>query len=147
MEELWYQIKDKFYSNPNVRGLGWVSIALLYISLLMIFTHVDLIISSINCKPNETFSSLAIEKHSNLISLLVNIGLLIFLVIDLIIAFDKRMSLLTVSIINLVGVASCVFMLIFSLGCHEAAMKKYGAISWEPGLWICWIIFLSLSSF
>lgn len=141
LAEGWQSAVNWFYSSLTSRRFGWILIAALYIAFLIIFTHVDLIISLINNPEGTSFLELAIKKHANLVSLLTNIGLLMFLCIDLLIAFNKKISYGAASIINLIGITACVLVLVFSLGCVKPDMKEYGAIEWELGVILSWSVF------
>lgn len=139
--KLWQAIVNLFFSIPEIRGIGWLVIGIIYIAFLMIFTHIDLIISTINNEQNEPFINLAMKKHANLVSLVTNIGLLMFLFIDLAIAYNKRIPSITATILNIIGILACVGLLMFSLGCVEPDMKSYGAIAWDSGVILSWSIF------
>lgn len=138
---VWRFITDAFFAIPNFRWIGWIAIAAVYIGFLMIFTHVDLIIATINNSPNEGFFALAVKKHANFVSLLTNIGLLLFLVIDIIIACDRRVSMTAATIVNLIGVFAAIALMLFSVGSVDPERKDIGAIEWDTGVIIAWLVF------
>ena len=137
----WRYVTDAFYAIPDIRGIGWFLIASVYICFLMIFTHADLIISLINNTSEESFFSFVLKKHANFVSLLTNVGLLLFLVIDIMIACDKRISMAAATIINIVGVLAAIALMMFSLGCISPEMKTFGAIEWQLGVIVAWSVF------
>lgn len=137
----WRFVFDLFFAEPNLRLIGWIAIAVVYIGLLMLFTHIDLVISIVNNVENESFFSLAIRKHANLMSLLTNIGLLLFLVIDIMIAYSNKISLTMATIVNVIGILAAVALMIFSLGCHKPQMREIGAIQSELGVFLSWSLF------
>lgn len=137
---IWRSVTDAFYAKPDMRAIGWGLIGLVYIGFLMIFTHIDLIIALIN-NTDDSFFDLVVRKHANFVSLLTNIGLLLFLVIDIMIACDKRVSMATATIVNMVGVLAAVAVMLFSVGCLDPKRKDMGAIEWDMGVIIAWSVF------
>lgn len=136
----WHSFIYLIESNPNVRNIGWYLIAIFYISSLLLFTHVDLVISTINVE-NADFKNLLFTKHAHFVSLATNIGLLLFLVIDIMITIGKHLSLFYATLINLIGVISCILITMFTLGSVRTDLKSIGAIECETGTYICMAIF------
>lgn len=136
--------RDCWYSSTLLHNIVWYLIASLYIGFLLIFTHVDAIIKVIN--PNDlqaqnSFLDIVLTKHSNLVSLVTNIGLLLFLILDMLITFNKKATLTIAVITNLIGVMACVIAAMCAMGTNDSNMEEYGAIDNEPAAWICLAIF------
>lgn len=130
------------YSSPFFREIGWFALAALYIFLLLLFTHADLIIDFINSSDSDIWNMLMV-KHANFVSLATNIGLLIFIMIDLMIAYGNRLPLGVATLINLIGIFSCVMVTMCAMGCVNAELKRYGALVWKEGVGICLLIFVA----
>lgn len=119
--------------------------AFFYIAFLLVFTHVDVAINIFNPDENQLnkdFFDILLAKHANLISLVTNIGLLLFIILDMIVTLDKKATLNVAIVTNLIGVMACVVAAMCAMGTTEGCkMKAYGAIESEATAWICLAIF------
>lgn len=132
---------DGFYSIPELRDVGWCMLALIYVGFLLLFTHVDLVINTINDQDKQHFADMLIQKHAHFVSLAVNIGLLLFIVVDTMISVGRKSSMLMVTLFNLVGVLSCVVLMMCALGHVNPEMRNIGAIESDSTAWFCMVIF------
>ena len=128
----------------KVHGFKLYIAAFFYIAFLLVFTHVDVAIKIFNPDENQLnkdFLDILLTKHANLISLVTNIGLLLFIILDMIVTFNKKATLNVAIVTNLVGVIACVVAAMCAMGTKDCKMKAYGAIESETTAWICLAIF------
>lgn len=137
----WHIGIERFYSSIVLRSIICYLLSILYIGFLLLFTHVDLIISVINDDTNTDIGQLLLKKHAHFVSLVTNIGLLLFLVIDIIVALKKCLFIGMATLINLIGVLACVIATMCAMGAVDPNLKPYGALPCEMGVWICLAIF------
>lgn len=128
-------IVDAIYSSVKLHSLKLYIAASFYIGFLIVFTHVDVAIDTINpdeAQLNKNFFDIMLAKHANFVSLVTNIGLLLFIILDMIVTFHKKATLNIVIVTNLIGVIACVVAAMCAMGATaDCKMKTYGAIESE----------------
>lgn len=141
--KLFYEFRDKVYS-INVLKYIWALIAsIVYISLLIWFAHVDVVL---DCYNNEIsamsdISSKIACKHAHILSMLTNCGLLLMLFIDLLMA-NKYKGIITITLLNLFGVFAMICVFWFSVGCNPQIENTIGGLGSENGCIISLTIFI-----
>ena len=136
-----YYFYNSVLSKERLQPFSDVILAFTYVVFLLIFSHVDLIINWIN-DDKTTFTELVLNKHAHMASLLMNIGLLLFMMIDIAIILKQRMSSRFSLIICLSGVISCVLMTMCSFGhLDHKLFARFGGIDYTPLFWIMAVIF------
>lgn len=140
---IFYEFRDKVYS-INVLKYIWALIAsIVYISLLIWFAHVDVVL---DCYNNEIsamsdISSKIACKHAHILSMLTNCGLLSMLFIDLLMA-NKYKGIITITLLNLVGVFAMIGIFWCSVGCDSLKENTIGGLGSQNGSITFFIIFI-----
>lgn len=110
---IFYTIRDWFFATTFGKGdcLKYYFTAFVYVGALLWFAHFDLCIEkAATIDTSEEFSFLAslMNKHSNSITFVTNIGMLALLVFDLLITDKSIMSACIVTVINLIAMTSVI---------------------------------------
>lgn len=125
-------LKDWIYDGDLLQQMLTSIISVVYVALLLWFAHIDLVIDCVNERVTDLslFANKLVSKHGHFLSLLTNLGLLFILFIDLIIA-GRYKSAITLTIVNIIGVASiiCIFWFSSGFAVGADAAAKIGAFS------------------
>lgn len=140
---LFYEFRDKVYSINAPKYIGAFIASVVYISLLIWFAHVDVIL---DCYNNEIsamsdISSKIACKHAHILSLITNFGLLSMLFIDLLMA-NRYNGIFTITLLNLFGVFAMIGVFWCSVGCDPQIENTIGGLGSENGCIISLTIFI-----
>lgn len=133
----YYTCLDKAYSAYNTKILLCWILAIVYIGLLLWFTHFDVLLQLLS-NPDSCFLQLLINKHSFFLTCITNWGLLLMLVIDILLSANKNFTLKIATIVNILGSISIVFAFGCALGYKS---KQYEVICTPTNCTYCLIFF------
>ena len=129
IKSLYYSFLDRIYSISSAKPFLCGFLSVVYIGLLLWFTHFDLVCQLLSDDSNVCFTQLLVNKHSFFLTCITNWGLLLMLVIDILISANKSFTLKLATVVNILGSISVIFAFGCALGYKS---KQYEEICTPP---------------
>ena len=147
MSKGWFSFRDWSYGTHLLKEVGAVIASIGYMLLVIAFIHLDVISTCIHDKIVD-FSLITNEivcKHSQILSLLANWGILLLLCVDIIIAHKNNSrqgcTLLTI----IIGGSASLVIYWCAIGCTEETISTEGCLAYPKGCLIALIVFILAS--
>lgn len=140
----WQSLQNGLFTHPEY---GWVAVAIAYMAILLLFTHIDLVDSHLRAESQRGLLGSAICKHSGYLTFIINMGLMFFLFIDIRLAHDRHISKFSTVIIVMLSLFFCGSAMCFSLGFINSNMGKYAVMYCGLGALFSWCYFFCILVF